>query len=80
MSIISTKISNGYQTVVPSEIRKKYNIEPHDIIEWNMTDKGIKISFRKKTHFKDIMGIAESDEITDAVKLKKELYLKDEEK
>ena len=28
-----TKISKGFQTVVPAEIRKKFNVGPGDILE-----------------------------------------------
>lgn len=32
--VISTKIYKGFQTVVPSEIRKELGVNDTDIIEW----------------------------------------------
>jgi len=68
----STKISNGFQTVVPSELRKKFQVGPGDIVEWISTDDGVEVRFRKKMSLNDIAGIVESGEKTDAVELKKE--------
>jgi len=65
-----TKISKGFQTVVPSEIRKKFDIGPGDILEWKSTTKGAEIRFRKKISFEDIAGMIDIPE-TDAVELKK---------
>ncbi|MGZ7116749.1 MAG: AbrB/MazE/SpoVT family DNA-binding domain-containing protein [Methanobacterium sp.] len=67
-----TKISKGFQTVVPSKIRKKFDIGPGDIIEWKPTKNGAEISFRKKVSFEDIAGIIEGPK-TDAVELKKKV-------
>lgn len=30
---MSTKIYKGFQTAIPSEIRKRFNIEVYDIVE-----------------------------------------------
>ncbi|MBU4535233.1 MAG: AbrB/MazE/SpoVT family DNA-binding domain-containing protein [Euryarchaeota archaeon] len=67
-----TKISKGFQTVVPSEIRKKYSIGPGDLVEWVPSNEGVKLRFRKKTSLQDITGIVETKE-TDTVKLKKKV-------
>ncbi|MDR0913382.1 MAG: AbrB/MazE/SpoVT family DNA-binding domain-containing protein [Methanobrevibacter sp.] len=70
----STKIYKGFQTVIPSEIRKKLNLEVDDIVEWFFDETGsINIEFRKRSNFEDIIGIGESEEKTDAVKLKKRI-------
>jgi AbrB family looped-hinge helix DNA binding protein len=66
-----TKISKGFQTVVPSEIRKKFNVGPGDVMEWISTKEGVKIRFRKKLSLLDIAGIGETEEKTNAVELKK---------
>ncbi|KZX10960.1 AbrB/MazE/SpoVT family DNA-binding domain-containing protein [Methanobrevibacter curvatus] len=69
---MTTKIYKGFQTVIPSEIRKKLNIEIEDIVEWFMDEKGnINLEFRKKTGFYDIKEMGEAPYNTDAVKLKK---------
>jgi len=67
-----TKISKGFQTVVPSEIRKKFDVWPGDILEWKPTKNGAEIKFRKKVTFQDIAGMVKG-EPTDAVELKKKL-------
>lgn len=67
----TTKISKGFQTVVPSEIRKKFGVDPGDILEWTPTEDGAEVKFRKKLSLKDIAGIVKSGEKTDAVELKK---------
>ncbi|EKQ51544.1 MAG: looped-hinge helix DNA binding domain, AbrB family [Methanobacterium sp. Maddingley MBC34] len=65
-----TKISRGFQTVVPAEIRKKFDVGPGDIMEWIPTDSGVELRFRKKVNINDILGMVEGPE-TDAVELKK---------
>ncbi|MBZ9570086.1 AbrB/MazE/SpoVT family DNA-binding domain-containing protein [Methanobrevibacter sp. TMH8] len=67
----TTKISKAFQTVVPSEFRKKYDIRPNDIIEWVDTKEGIKINIRKKITDEDIAGSLTGDFSYDSVKLKK---------
>lgn len=67
-----TKISRGFQTVVPSEIRKKFDVGPGDVLEWKPTENGAEIKFRKKVSFDDILGMIDGPE-TDAVELKKKV-------
>lgn len=67
-----TKISKGFQTVVPSHIRKKFDVGPGDILEWKPTEKGAEIKFRKKVTIDDIYGLCDGPK-TDAVELKKKI-------
>ncbi len=67
-----TKISKGFQTVVPSNIRKKFDVSPGDILEWRSTKNGAEIRFRKKVTIEDIFGMVDGPE-TDAVELKKKV-------
>ncbi|NYB51213.1 MAG: AbrB/MazE/SpoVT family DNA-binding domain-containing protein [Methanobacteriaceae archaeon] len=67
-----TKISKGFQTVVPSDIRKKFDVGPGDILEWKPTKEGAEVRFRKKVTIDDIFGIEDGPE-TDAVELKKKV-------
>lgn len=69
--ICETKISKGFQTVVPSEIRKKIGIKPYDIVTWKVDNDKITVEFRKEVKFEDICGIIDTDVKTDAVILKK---------
>lgn len=67
----TTKISKSFQTVVPSKIRKRYNVEHEDIIEWIDEGDGIRINIRKKVTDEDIIGTLSGDFKYDSVKLKK---------
>lgn len=65
-----TKISKGFQTVVPVEIRKKFNVSPGDVLEWIPKEECVELKFRKKVTIEYILGMVEGPE-TDAVELKK---------
>jgi AbrB family looped-hinge helix DNA binding protein len=67
-----TKISKGFQTVVPAEIRKKFKVGPGDQLEWILSDGEVKLKFRKKVSLDDVLGIIDVHE-TDAVELKRRL-------
>ncbi len=64
-----TVISKGYQTVVPSKIRKAHDIVPGDVLEWIDSEKGIIVQPRKKRTLKDIIGLVKAE--GDAVESKK---------
>jgi AbrB family looped-hinge helix DNA binding protein len=64
-----TKISKGYQTVIPSKIRKSHKIMPGDILDWTDTEEGILVKPRKKRTLKDISGLIKTD--GDAVESKR---------
>ena len=64
-----TVISKGYQTVVPSKIRKAHDIVPGDVLEWIDDEKGIIVQPRKKKTLKDIIGLVKAE--GDAVESKK---------
>ncbi len=71
MQLIATKVYDGNQTVIPAYLRKKYNIQPDDIVEWYEEDGEIRVQFRKKVKLEDVIGSVTLKEKTDAVKLKK---------
>lgn len=54
-----TKVSSGYSTIVPADIRKSLGINPGDILEWIIDDNKIIVKPRKKTQFGDIVGLIE---------------------
>jgi bifunctional DNA-binding transcriptional regulator/antitoxin component of YhaV-PrlF toxin-antitoxin module len=66
-----TKLSEGFQTAVPSKIRKEFDIAPHDTIEWVINGDKVIVSFNKKTTLDDIVGIIKKP-IFNAVELKKQ--------
>lgn len=76
MLILATsKIQSNYQTTIPKEIRKNYDIDDDTVVEWAINDNGNpEINFRKKRSFKDLVGAFKSDERTNAVELKRSLY------
>jgi len=69
--VSETKISSGYSTVIPADIRKSLGINPGDILEWTLEKHEIKVKPRKKVEFKDIVGLIE--EGGDALSAKKKI-------
>lgn len=75
MAMIQTKVSARNQTTIPSKIRKKYNVQPNDIVEWKENSNGeLKVTFRKRISFRDMMGKGTIKTTTNAVDLEKDLY------
>lgn len=76
MLILATsKIQSNYQTTIPKEIRKNYDIDNDTIVEWTINENGNpEINFRKKRSFKDLVSAFRTDEKTNAVELKRSLY------
>ncbi|MDO9323594.1 MAG: AbrB/MazE/SpoVT family DNA-binding domain-containing protein [Methanoregula sp.] len=64
-----TKISDGYSTVLPAEIRKALDLAPGDVLEWSIEDRHITIEPRKKMTLAGICGVISAG--GDAVKDKK---------
>ncbi|KZX14666.1 hypothetical protein MBCUT_19830 [Methanobrevibacter cuticularis] len=70
----TTKLYENNQTVVPSEIRKIYDLKPDDIIEWIINENGKpELEFRKKSTLKDIIGKATAKEPFNSVELQKKI-------
>lgn len=58
MVLIKTKISKGFQTVVPKEIRKKLGLVPGDSITWEEKRDGtVVVKPKKKKSLDDVVGI-----------------------
>ena len=64
-----SKISKGYQTVVPSAVRDSYRVEPGDYLEWIPGEEGVTVRFRKRQRLRDLAGIGSRP--SDAVAVKK---------
>ena len=73
-NLATTKIYDKFQTVIPVEVRKKYDIDGKDyFIEWNINDKGkIELEFVKKLKFEDMVGRYKAKKPIDSLKLKKQ--------
>lgn len=52
-----TKLSEGYSTVLPAEIRKALNLVPGDILQWEIEKGIIMVKPRKKETLKEITGM-----------------------
>ncbi|MDR2623006.1 MAG: AbrB/MazE/SpoVT family DNA-binding domain-containing protein [Methanobrevibacter sp.] len=73
-NLATTKIYDKFQTVIPVEVRKKYDIDGRDyFIEWNINDKGkIELDFVKKLSFEDMVGRYKAKKPIDSLELKKQ--------
>ena len=76
MGILATsKIYGNYQTSVPKEFRKMFNVNKDCVLEWGVDDDGNPvINVRKKVDIKDLVGAFHLDEETNSVDLKRSLY------
>ncbi len=76
MGVLATsKIYGNYQTSVPKEFRKLFDVDKDSVLEWGVDDDGKPtINFRKKRDFKDLIGAFNLDEETNSVELKRGLY------
>lgn len=75
MVIATSKIYGNYQTSIPKEIRKKFNINNKEyVIEWDIKEGKPEINFRKRRNIKDLIGAFHLEEETDSVELKRSLY------
>ncbi len=73
--VIETKVYKNNQTTIPEVYRKKYDVQPGDIVEWEENDCGeIVVSFKKKLSFSDMIGVGTVKTSTNAVQLEKKLY------
>lgn len=45
---IETKVSSGFQTVLPAEIREKFDVGPGDEVVWTVIGDEIFVRVRKK--------------------------------
>lgn len=69
--VSQTKISEGYSTIVPAEIRETLNLTPGDILQWDVENNIITIHPKKKITLSVICGITSIG--GDAVKDKKRI-------
>ena len=68
---ITTKISKGYQTVLPSEIRRKIGGEPGDEIIWSVVGNDVFLHVRKhgtENPLKQLIGAFETPSDDDATR------------
>ncbi len=73
-NLATTKIYDKFQTVIPVEVRRKYNINKKDyFIEWNINDNGkLELEFVKKLNFEDMVGRYKAKKPINSLKLKEQ--------
>lgn len=60
--LANTKMYKNKQTIIPSEIRDRFNIDEDTIIEWGVDEFGDpKINFRRKVTLKDVAGMIKKE-------------------
>ena len=60
--LANTKIYGNYQTAIPKELRKKFNIDKNTIIEWGVDESGKPIvNFRQKITLDDVAGMVKKE-------------------
>ncbi|WP_346661541.1 AbrB/MazE/SpoVT family DNA-binding domain-containing protein [uncultured Methanobrevibacter sp.] len=70
-----TKVYKNFQTSIPKEVRETFGVNNDTIVEWGIDENGeLKVNFRKKVNVEDIIGLIKTEEPTNSVELKKELY------
>ncbi|MBQ2636316.1 MAG: type II toxin-antitoxin system PrlF family antitoxin [Methanobrevibacter sp.] len=68
-----TKIYDRFQTVIPSEIRKKLNLNKNDIIQWKINENGkVELEFFKSLSLDEMIGRYSAFEPINSVQLKHE--------
>ncbi len=68
---IRTRISRGYQVVVPSEVRRKFDVGTGDEVIWVMDEGGVRTDFRKRPSIENLIGLGKSGKKESSVALKK---------
>lgn len=59
--LANTKIYKNYQTVIPKEIRKQFNVTDNTIIEWSIINGEPSIRFRQKVTLNDVKGMVKKE-------------------
>ena len=66
-----TSIYDKFQTVIPAEIRKEFNLDKSYKIEWKINENGkVELDFIKELSLDDMVGRYSAIEKIDSVKLK----------
>lgn len=75
--LANSKIYKNFQTVIPKEVRKEYNVTDNTIIEWIKKDNNeLKVNFRKKVTLEDVAGmIKKEDDVEDDWDIDRGVYL-----
>ena len=70
--LVYTRLYKGFQTVVPSEIRKELDLSMDDLLDWSIEDGKMIIEIKRQRPISDLSKFVIKDtETSDAVELKK---------
>lgn len=70
--MVYSKLYKGYQTVVPSEIRKELDLRMDDLLDWSTEDGKMIIEIKRQRPISDLSEFEIKTGVpTDAVDLKK---------
>ena len=70
---ITTKISKGYQTVVPAEVRARFRGEPGDEIIWSIIGDQVYIRIKPKTGIDPLLKFVGKFSTKESIDATKEL-------
>ncbi|TLX95608.1 MAG: AbrB/MazE/SpoVT family DNA-binding domain-containing protein [Thaumarchaeota archaeon] len=70
---IRTRISKGYQVVVPAKLRRQYKVDAGDEVLWIVTNGDVITRFRKRPSIANILGIGHGGSNESSVSLKKRI-------
>ena len=70
---VRTKISKGYQVVVPSELRRRYDASIGDDVLWEISDNHVSVQLRKRPSLSNIARLGRGGKRSNAVELKKKI-------
>lgn len=71
---VRTKISKGYQVVVPSELRKRFDVSIGDEVLWEISNNTqVSVLLRKRPGLSNITALGRSGKRSSAVELKKKI-------
>lgn len=75
--LANTKMYKNKQTIIPSEVREKFDVDENTIIEWGVDENGDpKINFRKKVTLNDVAGmIKKENDVAEDWDIDKGVYL-----
>ena len=60
--LANTEMYKNKQTIIPSEIRDRFDVDEDTIIEWGVDEFGDpKINFRKRVTLKDVAGMVKKE-------------------
>ncbi len=60
--LANTKMYRNKQTIIPSEVRDRFNVDNDTIIEWGVDESGNPtINFRKKVRLNDVAGMVKKE-------------------